>query len=162
MTKTHLKEKQIKKHQVKERQIKEGVPHQKSVQHKSGDKKLSARAAAQPEGRWDSLQWIAGFILIIGSTLGFSYYTNYPFLYRLFALLASIVLALLLFWKTRKGLRFLQLMKESQIEIRRVVWPTRSEMWQTVLMVALVVFISALVFWLADIFFAWLISLIIG
>jgi preprotein translocase subunit SecE len=53
-------------------------------------------------------------------------------------------------------------MKEAQVEVRRVVWPTRQEVNQTTLVVVAVVLVMAVILWGLDSLLGWLASLIIG
>ena len=130
---------------------------------KSGlKKKTDSVATVGLHASLDKAKWVLGILLVAGAVIGFTYYAEYPFLYRLFALLACFLAAAFLFWHTERGKMFLRLMRESKIEISKVVWPARAEVWQTSLMVSLVALVAALVFWLSDMFFGWLVRLLIG
>jgi preprotein translocase subunit SecE len=54
------------------------------------------------------------------------------------------------------------LLKDANIERRKVIWPTKQETGQTTLIVAVVVLFAALVLWAVDSLFSWLISFIIS
>ena len=49
-----------------------------------------------------------------------------------------------------------------QIEVRKVVWPTRQETIQTTLIVVVMVIIVAIILWLLDMFLGWSIGLLMG
>jgi len=51
---------------------------------------------------------------------------------------------------TERGRSFDQLRKESWVEVRKVVWPSRQETIQTTLVVMAVVVVVALLLWLVD------------
>ena len=70
--------------------------------------------------------------------------------------------ALALTLTTTQGRAFLKLLKEAQIEARRVVWPTKDETMQTTLIVFAVVVVMSLVLWGVDSLFGWMISAVIG
>jgi preprotein translocase subunit SecE len=63
---------------------------------------------------------------------------------------------------TTQGQAFLKLLKEAQVEARRVVWPTKDETMQTTLIVFAVVVVMSLVLWGVDSLFGWMISAVIG
>lgn len=129
---------------------------------KKDTKKVDSAALSATYFSLDGVKWLLGIALLAGASIGFNYYAAYPFLYRFFALLLALFFALFLFWKTERGRLFIKLMRASRVEISKVIWPTRPEVWQTSLMVSLVALVAAVVFWLADIFFGWLVSLFIG
>jgi preprotein translocase subunit SecE len=81
---------------------------------------------------------------------------------RALPLLAMAGVAAFVALQTQRGGAFLRLVKESRAEIRRVVWPTRKEATQTTLVVAVFVFIMALILWFVDWALSQIISLIIG
>jgi preprotein translocase subunit SecE len=70
--------------------------------------------------------------------------------------------ALALTLTTTQGQAFLKLLKEAQIEARRVVWPTKDETLQTTMIVFAVVVVMSLVLWGVDSLFGWMISAVIG
>ena len=58
---------------------------------------------------------------------------------------------------------FIIYFKDSIQEAKRVVWPTKKETFQTVVMVFLFVLLSAVFLWLADKFFEWVLySMVLG
>ena len=61
-----------------------------------------------------------------------------------------------------QGKRFIAFAKESRVEIRKVVWPTRQETQQTTLVVVAIVLIAALILWALDSLLGWLVSIVIG
>jgi preprotein translocase subunit SecE len=63
---------------------------------------------------------------------------------------------------TVKGKAFVTLCLEAKTEIRKVVWPTRTETTQTTLIVVVVVMIVALILWALDSLLSWIITFIIG
>jgi preprotein translocase subunit SecE len=61
-----------------------------------------------------------------------------------------------------QGKAFMQLLKEANVERRKVVWPTRQETTQTTMIVVVVVVLMALVLWGLDSLLGWLVSLLVG
>ncbi|MEK9649175.1 MAG: preprotein translocase subunit SecE, partial [Gammaproteobacteria bacterium] len=64
--------------------------------------------------------------------------------------------------QTSKGSAFVSLCMDARTEIRKVVWPTRTETTHTTMIVVVAVIIVAIILWGLDSFLSWLISLIIG
>jgi preprotein translocase subunit SecE len=48
------------------------------------------------------------------------------------------------------GILFRKFLRDAQIEVRKVVWPTRQETWQTTLIVAVAVLIIGILIWIID------------
>jgi preprotein translocase subunit SecE len=108
------------------------------------------------------LRWLLVVVLVAVGVVGNSYYSEMALLYRFVALLA---LGLLAFWvaiNTSQGAMLWAVVKESQTEVRKVVWPSRQETNQTALVVVVLTVIMALILWGLDTFIGWIASLIIG
>ena len=58
-----------------------------------------------------------------------------------------------------KGLQFL---REVKIELKKVVWPTRTETTQTALAVLVIVLILGIIVWLLDMMILWAVRLLTG
>lgn len=71
-----------------------------------------------------------------------------------------IVLALASF--TAKGKKFWLFARESRVELRKVIWPTRQETTQATLIIVVVVVLTALVLWGVDSILLWAISFLTG
>jgi preprotein translocase subunit SecE len=110
----------------------------------------------------DMVLWVVVLLLVIAGVYGNSYFATESVLYRTVGLLALAGIAGWLATLTAKGKAFLTLCLEARTEIRKVVWPTRTETTQTTLIVLVVVMIVALILWGVDSILSWVISLIIG
>jgi preprotein translocase subunit SecE len=64
--------------------------------------------------------------------------------------------------QTAKGASLWNLIKESRVEIRKVVWPTHQETLQTTFIVVAITLIMALILWMLDSLLGMIISKIIG
>ncbi len=115
------------------------------------------------EFRLDGLKWLVVLALILGGAVANSYYAaEYPVIYRTLAAVAIGVVACVIAINTAKGNAFWGLLKAAQVEIRKVVWPTRQEQIQTTLIVVVVVIVAAIILWGLDALFGYIASLIIG
>jgi preprotein translocase subunit SecE len=119
--------------------------------------------AESPQFKLDGLKWLFVIAIIAVGTIGNSYYAEQvALLYRVLAMLALGLLAAFVALQTAKGAAFWALLKSAQIEMRKVVWPTKPETNQTTLMVLVVVFVMAILLWGLDALFGKIASFIIG
>jgi preprotein translocase subunit SecE len=111
------------------------------------------------------VKWVAVVVLLVGATLGNHYLEQaqqVPAWARIGGMIVAGLLGLVLALTTTQGRGFIGLLKEAQIEARKVVWPTGEETWRTTLIVLAVVVVSSLILWALDSLFAMIISSIIG
>ena len=108
------------------------------------------------------LRWLVVVALVAVGVVGNSYYSEVGLLYRFAALLALGLLALFVAIKTTQGSAIWATVKESLVEIRKVVWPSAQETHQTTLIVVVLTIITAFILWGLDALFGWIASLIIG
>ena len=76
-------------------------------------------------------------------------------LFKVLILLFGLVVAAYFFIKSAQGERFLYFVKETRIELRKVVWPSREETVKTTGMVMIAVIVVAIFLWIVDAFFTW-------
>lgn len=122
---------------------------------------MNAKVEAK-EFRLDGLKWLLVIALIAAGAVGNAYFSDIAVLYRVLALVAAGALAVFIAVNTAKGDAFWSLLREAQVEVRKVVWPTRQETNQTTLIVVAVVLIMAVILWALDSLLGYLASLIIG
>ena len=82
-------------------------------------------------------------------------------LYVFFLSLASLLLATLCYFKTSAGELKRLYVKNSFIELKKVVWPNKQETIKTTGIVLVIIFLMAVVLKLLDIIVAWLVKLMI-
>jgi preprotein translocase subunit SecE len=103
-------------------------------------------------------QWktiLAVLILIAGLAL---YYVNpldFNSLTKVLITLLVFIGAAMVFIKSSQGDRFVHFLKETRIELRKVVWPTREETAKTTGIIMIAVVIVAIFLWIVDAFFTW-------
>ena len=76
-------------------------------------------------------------------------------LFKVLILLFGLVVAAYFFIKSIQGERFLYFLKETKIELRKVVWPSREETVKTTGIVMIAVIVVAIFLWIVDAFFTW-------
>jgi preprotein translocase subunit SecE len=103
-------------------------------------------------------QWktiLAVLIVIVGLAL---YYVNplgFNSLTKVLVTLVVFAVAITVFVKSNQGDRFVHFLKETRIELRKVVWPTREETIKTTGIIMIAVVIVAIFLWIIDAFFTW-------
>lgn len=115
---------------------------------------------SEQKSGWVSLLAVA--IVIAALVL---YYTliDQGYWVRLAALLGGIALAIVLMAFSADGKRFIAYSKDSWLEVKKVVWPTRQESTRMTLVVFGFVLIMALFLWLIDKLVEWLVfSIFLG
>ena len=88
-------------------------------------------------------------ILLLG-LYGFYYFSEVSKLFRVLGILASVGLAIAIGLQTERGKQLKLFTKEANIEVRKVVWPTRQETMTTTLFVVIVVIIFGILLWVLD------------
>ncbi|MFY9178320.1 MAG: preprotein translocase subunit SecE [Venatoribacter sp.] len=110
----------------------------------------------------DILKWLVAVVLFSVAVVGNIYFAEFSLIYRVLAVSALVLLAVGAASISSQGRRFVALVKEANIERRKVVWPTRQETTQTTLIVLVVVFITGLILWGIDSVLGWAVKLLIG
>ena len=110
----------------------------------------------------DTVKLGIALAMLLGGVVAFQYYAEAPRLLRVGGMILDIILALLLASQTEKGRMVVGFVRDAQIEVRKVVWPTRQETVQTTIVVMIVVIIFAFLLWMLDIFLGWAMQSVIG
>lgn len=102
-------------------------------------------------------------VLLIGASIGvFYYYGDHSLLVRIIVILVAMGVATAIASQTAVGQKTLGFMRDSQIEVRKVVWPTRKETAQTTMIVLAMVIVIAIFLWLLDMILLWAVRLLTG
>ncbi len=114
------------------------------------------------QAKESSLGMYLSILVVIGSLVVFYLdpLTLTTTLYKVLVLLVGLVIAGLIFFKTPQGKRLAAFTKETKIELRKVVWPTRDETVKTTGMIMVAVVIVAIFLWIVDAFFSWMVQLL--
>lgn len=113
-------------------------------------------------GNVDVYKWLLALSIMAGGFYSFHYFSQYQVAYRILGLVPLVIAALWVASSTEKGSAIALLIKESGVEVRKVVWPTRQETIQTTMVVIGFVVITALVLWGLDAAFAKFLSLVMA
>ena len=93
--------------------------------------------------------------MLIAAVVGFYYFSDVSQLLRVIGLLAVAVMVFFIVSITDIGRRSLGFVRDARVEVRKVVWPTRTETTQTTIAVLIMVFIVAIMLWLFDMTLGW-------
>ena len=124
---------------------------------------MSERAEGQSGSSvLEGVKWVIVAALVATAVAGNSYFSEFSPLYRALGVLVVGLLAAFVALQTEQGKAFNQLRKDSMVELRKVVWPTRQETLQTTLIVLVFVLIVALLLFVLDWLLNGAISMLIG
>ena len=102
------------------------------------------------QGSIDIFKFLLALVVLTISLVGFYYYSEAPKILRVLGVLAGIIVSLVIVSQTLKGRQAIDFVREAQVEVRKIVWPTRQETSQTTLFVIIVVIIFAILLWVLD------------
>ena len=98
----------------------------------------------------DLFFWIVIVILVIAGIFANAYFKELAWALRFssWILLIGVVIGLAIL--TSQGKKLWIFMKNAQIELRKVVWPSREETIKTTAIVAALVFTMSIILWVVD------------
>lgn len=117
---------------------------------------------AAESSRYDIFKLGLALILVLAALAVFYYFSDHSLLLRTVGLLAVGGVAGTLAFQTARGREIWSFFKEAQIEVRKVVWPTRQESFRVTLFVLAMVIVVALFLWLLDAVLGWLVQWLTG
>lgn len=119
--------------------------------------------AAEKTSPRDNLMWAVGLLVLLAGIYSFFHFADEVMtLVRVLGLLASLGVALAIVSRTVRGREMFGFVRETDIERRKVVWPTRDETLQTTLIVLVITIIVAILLFLMDTLFGWIVRRLIG
>ncbi|MBD8514664.1 preprotein translocase subunit SecE [Photobacterium sp. WH77] len=110
----------------------------------------------------DSLKWVVVFALLAAAVVGNYLYSDVSVALRAAAVVVLVAAAGGVAALTAKGKTAITFARESRMEVRKVVWPTRQEATQTTFIVLAVTVIMALALWGIDGIMVRLVRLVTG
>jgi preprotein translocase subunit SecE len=113
-------------------------------------------------GTLDTIKLGLALLIAIAALVGFYFFADQSLLYRVLGLLAAAGVSVAIALQTEKGRHIWGYFQDAQIEVRKVVWPTRQETVQTTLIVIIMVVLVAIILWLLDMFLGWSIGSLMG
>jgi len=110
---------------------------------------MSTKAETEP-GRLDTIKLVAAVVVFVGGLVSYYVFADSPVVLRVLGLLASIAVGVGIAFTTAQGRDFWGFIQNSQVELRKVVWPDRKETINTTLLVLGLTAIVATFFLIID------------
>jgi preprotein translocase subunit SecE len=119
--------------------------------------------AAEKTTARDNVMWALGLLVLLAGVFAFFRYSGEVMtLIRVVGLLVAAGVAIALVARTERGRDMFSFLRETDVERRKVVWPTRQETLQTTLMVLVITVIVAILLFIMDTIFGWVVRQLIG
>ena len=106
--------------------------------------------------------WVLALGLIFLAVWANSFYSYVGLLYRVIGVILVLSASIVVLRYTEFGNQAYVLINQSFVEVRKVVWPNRTETTQTTFIVAAAVIAASLILWGLDSLFSFLMKAIIG
>jgi preprotein translocase subunit SecE len=112
--------------------------------------------------KFETIKLVLAVLIVLSGVIGFYYFSDQSVLLRTIGLLVCALISGFIALQTDKGRNIWLFFQDAQIEVRKVVWPTREETLQTTLIVIIVVIIVAIILWFLDMFLGWAVRNLLG
>jgi preprotein translocase subunit SecE len=103
----------------------------------------------------DAFKLVLAAAALIGGVVAYYAFGEVAQVVRVLMVLGGLVLGLVLMYLSQPGRELWNYVQSSRVELRKMVWPTRTETWRTTLVVFLFVMALGVFFWLVDMGLAW-------
>jgi preprotein translocase subunit SecE len=124
---------------------------------------VSTHTETSQSGVLDILKLLAAAGALLGGLYGYYFYENDVALpLRVLMVLGGTAVGITIAMTSAQGQRLWHFIQGSRVEIRKVVWPTRTETTQTAIAVFIFTLIMALFFWALDSGLLWLTRRLVG
>ena len=115
------------------------------------------KSTQRKAGRGNGAKLFLAVVLLVGGVLGFSFLSQQPLYVRGAVLGISLLLSgLIVFFWCDTGSSLIRYIKDSVVEIKKVVWPPKNEAWRNTFFVLIFTAVLTLFLWLVDSFLVWL------
>ncbi|MEG9499281.1 preprotein translocase subunit SecE [Mannheimia indoligenes] len=99
----------------------------------------------------NTVLWVLSIALLVVAAVGNTYFaSHFSLIVRVLLLVVLLIGAVALAAITNQGQKAIHFIKDSRTELRKIIWPTRSEATQTTLIVLAMCVVVALVLWGID------------
>lgn len=110
----------------------------------------------------ETIKLIVALLLVAAGVAGFYWLADQALIVRILLVLAGVLAAFGVMWTTKLGQDAIVFFRESVVEARKVVWPSRKETIQTTVAVFVLVLVMAVFLWIVDVGFLWMVKLLMG
>jgi preprotein translocase subunit SecE len=112
-------------------------------------------AVQQQNSRLDSFKLAGSFAILVAAVGAFYWFSEQSMLVRVVGVLAAAGIAVTIALQTASGRNLWAFSQDVRSEVRKVVWPTRTETIQTTLVVLMMVIVMAIILWAFDALLLW-------
>ena len=124
---------------------------------------MSTHTETSQSGVLDILKLLAAAGALLGGLYGYYFYEyDVALPLRVLMVLGGTAVGITIAMTSAQGQRLWHFIQGSRVEIRKVVWPTRTETTQTAIAVFIFTLIMALFFWALDSGLLWLTRRLVG
>ena len=124
---------------------------------------MSTHTETGQSGVLDILKLLFAAVALVGGLYGYYFYENDVALpLRVLMVLVGTAAGIAIAMTSAQGQRLWHFIQGSRVEIRKVVWPTRTETTQTAIAVFIFTLVMALFFWALDSGLLWLTRRLVG
>ena len=123
---------------------------------------MSTEISSDGSSALDTLKLVVALVFLVAGVYGFYYFEAEAAWIRLLGLLGVVAVAVFIVLQTPMGRGIWRFAADSRTEVRKVVWPTRQETLQTLLIIVIAVLITALFLWAVDSILFWVVRLATG
>ena len=110
----------------------------------------------------DGIKLAVAGVVLLASFIAFYALPEASFFYRILGVAVGFLITAGIFFSTSQGKATSAFLGTARIELRKMVWPTRTETLQTTLIVFVVVMIVAVFLWALDRLLGWFMRWFIG
>jgi preprotein translocase subunit SecE len=103
----------------------------------------------------DALKLVLATAALVGGVVAYYWFQDQPQVLRVLMVMAGLAAGLVLLYWSQPGRELFAYVQSSRVELRKMVWPTRTETWRTTVVVFIFVMALAVFFWLVDMGLAW-------
>jgi preprotein translocase subunit SecE len=104
----------------------------------------------------DTALLIVSIIAILGGIAAFYWFDEKPLLLRVGMVILGLAAGAGLLWLSTYGKEFVQFAQAARVELRKVVWPSRTETFQTTYVVIGFAIVMGLFFFVLDWILTWM------
>ena len=116
----------------------------------------------QSNGTLDTVKLVLAFAAAAGGIVAFYWFGAQPLWQRALMVAGGAVLGIVLAIATQPGRELWGFVQGSQVELKKMVWPTRQEAFQTTLVLVVFVIILAVIMLGIDWVLAWGVEKVLG
>jgi preprotein translocase subunit SecE len=110
---------------------------------------MNTKAETAP-GALDTVKLVLAAMVLVGGIVAYYYFAEASMVWRALAVVGGLVAGLVIAFQSSQGRDIWEFIQGAQVEIRKVVWPTKQETWQTTLLVLVFTVALAVFFFLVD------------